>query len=143
MMQNMLKNLVAFAAIALATIFLLGCGGKNDNRQTGTTDPRILGAWVAREIHFAGQVQTCPGSITNGSTVSCTADTTTFSNDGHYTSGTTSDDFFFDGTALVLYNRAGNAVQFGVTFDASNNEMTWSFNQNGQPVSMIVDRVVL
>jgi hypothetical protein len=143
-MLSMLRHLLVFVCIVFATAALIGCGGKEDARRKGTTDTRIVGQWRARQITFNGMTQPCPGEIQEGvDTVNCSGDAIQFRDDGTYTIGTTTDDYYFDGTGLTMYNRAGNNATFGVTFDGATNEMTWSWNQNGRPATMIADRVLL
>jgi len=140
-MDSMMRRVLMFVMVVTAAVCLTGCGGKNSDRQTGTTDSRILGQWVAQQIVYSGQTQTCPGTIdANSSTVSCTNDVTGFTSDGKYSVGATTDDFFFDGTTLILYNRSGNAASFTVVFDASTNVMTWTFSQNGQDAVLTINR---
>ena len=144
MMLSMLRHLCVFCLVIFATALLIGCGGQDDRRRTGTTDARILGDWVAREITYNGQTQPCPGEIVNGDErVSCSGDTTVFESGGQYTVGSVRDDYYFDSNTVTLFNRSGNAASFGVVFDGTANTMTWSWNQNGRPATLVLDRVVV
>jgi hypothetical protein len=137
----MFRHARGFAAVLAAGFILFGCAGNGDSRSTGTDDPRILGNWVAKELHFRSTVVTCPGQIeSNNQAASCTTDVTTFDSAGHYTVGTKTDDFFLSNGNMVLYNRAGNATNYSVAFDSTGNEMTWTFTLDGQNAQLIVDR---
>jgi hypothetical protein len=140
-MLTMFRHARAFAAVLAGGLILIGCAGNGDSRQTGTDDPRILGDWIAKELHFGSTVVPCPGQIeSNSQTASCTADTTTFDSAGHYTVGAKTDDFLLNQGNMVLYNRAGNATNYSVVFDSTGNEMTWTFTLDGQNAQLIVDR---
>ena len=132
-MLSMLRQRIVLVCVICVAALLGGCSPE-EPRQIGTSDARIVGNWIARELTYDGETVACPGVIEldNGS-IEC-RDSISFVAEGQYTQAGETDEFFFDGGTLALYNSDNSSI-FGVVFHGTGNTMTWTTNVNGRPAT--------